>query len=147
MISSKWFTGNDDLSDPFYIRRKVFVEEQGVPAEIDFDGSDADARLVVIYERDSPVATGRIVVNNGAYTLGRIAVLKEKRGSHYGDLVVRMLIRKCFDLGVGEQFVHAQTKVQKFYEKLGFVAYGAEYLEAGISHISMVHKGDVTGNC
>ncbi|WHH61082.1 GNAT family N-acetyltransferase [Petroclostridium sp. X23] len=147
MITTKWLTGEQDLSHPYYIRTEVFIKEQHVPQNIEIDQLDKTAHHVVVYEKNTPVATGRLVIANQQYLLGRIAVLKEHRGKKLGDLVVRMLIRKAFDLGAQEVHIHAQTQAQAFYEKLGFIPYGKIYTEAGIAHINMVKKEDVKGNC
>lgn len=148
MVQTKWFNGTDDLSDSYFVRRKVFIEEQQIDEKEEFDGSDEKSKILVVYEDDLPVATGRILVDDdGHYCLGRIAVLKQHRGSKYGDLVVRVLIRKAYGLGAHKQYVHAQIRVQGFYEKLGFLPFGDPYDEANIPHISMVHEGDVSGDC
>ena len=137
MFSTRWFDGCEDLRDSFDIRREVFCKEQGISEELEFDGSDSEAVIVVVYEDDIPAATGRVIKINNEMRLGRIAVKSEYRGKRYGDLVVRMLIRKCYDIGAEEQYVHAQVQAKGFYEKLGFVPFGEEYIEDGILHISM----------
>lgn len=145
MVSTKWFTGNDDLTDVHMIRRKVFIEEQHVSESDEMDGTDDQAIHLAVYENGKAVATGRLMSND--FVIGRVAVLKKHRGSRYGDLVMRMLIRKAYDMGGKEQVVHAQLSAYGFYEKLGFVAFGEEYEEAGIPHINMKHIGDVSGGC
>lgn len=147
MIHTKWFNGNDDLTDAYYIRTVVFIGEQKVSYEEEMDGTDADAIHLVAYEDGKLVSTGRILNTDGQFFLGRIATLKEYRKKGYGDLIVRMLIRKAFSMGAEKQYIHAQVSARGFYEKLGFEAYGGVYDEAGIAHISMVHEGDVRGSC
>lgn len=148
MFSAKWYDYSDTsaLADSYKIRNEVFVREQGIPDEIEFDGSDDEAMFVVIYENETPCATGRVTVTDeGNMLLGRIAVSKEFRGKRYGDLVVRMLIRKCFDSGMEIQYVDAQAGAVDFYKKLGFeIVEGAKpFVKAGIEHIPMLHRGDV----
>ncbi len=147
MISTKWYYGEENLEDVHMIRTRVFIEEQKVPPELEMDGTDVDAIHLAVYDEGVPVATGRVLIKDGVFTLGRIAVLKEHRGKKYGDLVVRMLIRRAFDMGGQKQYLHSQTHARGFYEKLGFAAYGEEFAEAGIPHVSMVHEGDVHGCC
>ena len=147
MIKTKWLIPGHSLEDAYRIRTEVFVKEQNVPVDLEMDALDASAQHLVVYDHDSAVATGRLVITNGQYLLGRIAVLKEHRGKHLGDLVVRMLVRRAFEMGAQEVHLHAQTWVQKFYEKLGFTTYGEIYDEAGIDHINMVKKEDVGGHC
>ena len=145
MIRSAWL--DKDITDALAIRRAVFIGEQHVPEAVEQDGHDRAARHVVVYDGEKPVATGRMLVLDGKCILGRVAVLKEERGKRYGDFVVRLLIRKATESGFDEQHIHAQTAARGFYEKLGFEAYGDEFLEAGIRHISMLHKGDVGDKC
>ncbi len=147
MIETKWYKGNEDTKDAFLIRREVFIKEQGVPEEIEMDDQDETADHVVIYDRHKPIGTGRLILVDGQYIIGRIAVLQEARGAKIGDLIVRVLVRKAFDKGAQEVHLHAQTRVQGFYEKIGFVPFGEVYDEAGIPHISMVKKEDVAGCC
>lgn len=147
MIEAKWMLGTEELTDAFYIRKEVFIKEQQISEAIEYDEWDPKAFHVVVYEQGQPKATGRLIKQKDQYLLGRIAVLKEARGKGLGDLVVRMLIRKAFDLGATEVHIHAQISARPFYEKLGFEAYGDCYDEAGILHISMVKKEDIQGSC
>jgi len=147
MIRTKWFTGAAELSDAHNIRRAVFINEQGVSEAQEMDGTDAGAIHLVAYDGAKPVATGRILIENELYLLGRIAVLKEVRGQGYGDFVMRLLIRRAFELGGTRQTVHAQLQAKGFYETLGFRATGAEYEEAGIPHVAMEREGDIAGPC
>ena len=145
MFSARWFTGFEDLSDAHAIRRRVFIEEQGIAEEDEMDGTDTAAFHLVLYEDSRPAGTGRILLSGGEYALGRIAVLPEFRHRRYGDLIVRLLIRKACEMGGEKQILHAQTQVRGFYEKLGFIADGGEFMEAGIPHITMAHIGDIGG--
>lgn len=144
MITTKWLNGNEDLTDSFYVRRKVFIDEQKIDESLEFNGTDDNAYILVVYEDDKPIGTGRIIIDNNEYLLGRIAVLKEERGKKIGDLVVRKLIKKSCEMGADKQYVHAQIRAKGFYETLGFNAYGNEYYEDTIPHISMVHIGTIS---
>jgi predicted GNAT family N-acyltransferase len=135
--------GAGDLSDAHLIRREVFINEQRVPESIELDDTDGDAVHLVLYDNGTPAATGRMRVTDEGLVIGRVAVLKAYRGQGFGDLVMRMLIRRAVEAGFGAQTVHAQITARGFYEKLGFEAYGEEFIEAGIAHISMRHDGDV----
>ncbi len=140
MNTIKWLSSSDDLSEVLKIRKEVFVNEQGVPPEIEFDGTDKYAISVLIYENELPVATGRIILIDENYTLGRICVLKDFRDKKYGKLVVEELARRAKYIGASTVHVHAQTHVVDFYKKLGYETYGDEYKEAGILHINMSKK-------
>ncbi len=137
MHSIKWISGTDNLGEAKNIRDEVFIKEQGVPPELEFDGSDKYAISILIYDDDKAVATGRIILIDEVYTLGRICVLKDYRNKNYGSVVINELSKKAKELGASSVHIHAQTHVLKFYEKLGFISYGKEYKEAGINHISM----------
>lgn len=145
MVDVVWFAGDEDITDALLIRRRVFVEEQHVPEELEFISEEDERALhVVVYNDGEAVATGRIlldIVNNDCM-LGRIAVMPEHRGHSYGGLIVRLLACRAYDLGYEEQHLHAQISARGFYEKLGFVAYGEEFDDAGIPHIAMRHYGD-----
>jgi len=143
LITAEWFTGADGLDAVHAIRRAVFVEEQGVPEEDEIDGTDAGAIHLLVSDGGVPVATGRILTDGGVFTLGRVAVMKDRRKEGYGDFVVRMLIRRAYELGGREQHLHSQTHAVGFYEKLGFNVVTDEYLDAGIPHVGMVRSGDV----
>jgi ElaA protein len=147
MISTKWFFGENDLQEAHAIRRKVFMEEQGISEADEMDGTDGSCVHLVAYEGDVPVATGRIRITLDEYNIGRVAVLPAHRGRHYGVFVMQVLIHACFSMGGERQTVHAQVPVRAFYEKLGFAAYGGVYEEAGIPHISMERFGDSVPLC
>jgi len=148
MITTKWFYGNaEQFKDAFYIRKVVFMDEQGFSEKEEFDGTDDEALHLVVYEANDPIATGRIITIDGKCFLGRIAVLEEKRRKYYGDLVVRMLIRRAFIMGAGKQYANAQTRAKGFYKKLGFIEIGEVFDDGGVEHIQMEHEGDIVGDC
>jgi predicted GNAT family N-acyltransferase len=134
----EWIKGTEGLENGYYIRRKVFIEEQDVPEELEVDEFDRIAEHVVVYIEEKTVATGRLVNIEGEDLLGRIAVLKELRGKGLGKVVVENLIKRAGEKGLEEIHLHAQLTAQKFYEKLGFHAYGEIFDDAGIDHISML---------
>ena len=149
MVTSEFILGinENDLKEVRAIRHTVFNVEQKIPEEIENDGYDSSAVHVLTYMNGIPAATGRLLILNDEFTIGRIAVLKEYRKNRLGDLVVRLLIRAAFDMGGERQIVHAQLPVQGFYEKLGFTPKGEVYDEAGIPHITMTREGDIFGKC
>lgn len=133
----KWINGNVGLEDGYWVRRKVFIEEQKVPEELEIDEYDKAADHVIVYINNNPVATGRFVAINGEDLFGRIAVLKEYRGRGLGKIVVDNLINKAEEKGIDEVHLHAQLTAKGFYESLGFEAYGEIFDDAGIDHIGM----------
>lgn len=142
MITSVFIPGDQDLSEPFAIRREVFGKEQDCPEEEDFDSFDASALHLMIYVDEVPAGTGRIWHDGRGFRIGRLAVLPPYRGQKIGDLALRLLIYKAFNSGAEELFVSAQTYLKDFYGKFGFVPEGEEYMEAGRPHIAMRVKKD-----
>ena len=138
MIKAYFLMENQDISVPLKIRDEVFVKEQGFSAELEHDDIDATAIHVVIEDEDGPCGTGRLFYTDGGWHIGRMAVLKEKRGKKYGDLLVRMLVDKALNAGVEEIFVGAQLHAKGFYEKMGCLVCGEGYEEEGCPHVPMV---------
>ncbi len=148
-IQGKLIHPGEDLSECFKIRKEVFVEEQGIPEELEFDNLDKTAIHCLIFstenievmEQNKAVATGRLILSeDGTFKIGRIAVRKEERGKHYGDMLVKMLISKAFECGARNVKLSAQVRAVKFYESIGFTTLGKVYMEDGIEHIGMELK-------
>ena len=143
MLEVKWLMGDkDDLSEVYAIRTKVFVEEQDCPPEEEFDGTDGACVHLLMYCDEVPVSTGRIYIGDDYFKIGRVATLMEYRGRGLATGIMQTLIGACVAMGGDRQIIHAQIPARGFYEKLGFVAYGEEFEEAGIPHIAMEHFGD-----
>ena len=120
------------------IREAVFVEEQNVPMELEWDGRDPDCTHVIAYvEGGKPVATGRLDADGH---IGRLAVLKPWRGRGVGSHVLLALTAIAKSKGFQACALNAQTHAIAFYERHGFVAEGDEFDDAGIAHRHMVLK-------
>ena len=124
------------------LRTRVFVDEQGVPPEIEQDDRDATAVHVLSRDLDGPlagrvVATGRLLVDGGRATIGRMATDRAARGRGHGAAVLAELHRQAVLRGVHEVELHAQVSARRFYERAGYTAVGDEYEEAGIPHVTM----------
>jgi predicted GNAT family N-acyltransferase len=144
MITSAFIPGTEDLSEVFAIRKEVFVEEQSISEEEEFDEFDAQALHLIVYVDEQPAATGRIWHDGKAFHFGRLAVRKTFRGQKIGDLALRLLLYKSFSSGAEVVEISAQTYIVPLYKKFGFKEYGEEYIEAGIPHIAMkVSKDEV----
>ena len=116
------------------IRRRVFIEEQRVPEEEEWDGRDHDCLHFLACHGDRPVGTARLLADGH---IGRVAVLARARGSGVGLQLMRAVIEAARRNGHQGVVLDAQTHALAFYEKLGFQAYGEEFLDAGIPHRSM----------
>ncbi|SET02330.1 GNAT family N-acetyltransferase [Geodermatophilus poikilotrophus] len=120
------------------LRTRVFVEEQGVPAEVEQDAHDATAVHAVAEDPDGRVvATGRLLVRDGRAVIGRMAVDARARGRGHGAAVLAELHRQAAVLGLAEVELHAQLTARGFYERAGYTAVGDVYEEAGIAHVTM----------
>ena len=138
MIEGKFVLGTKGLEETAFIRSIVFTEEQGVPPNIEQDVYDAFAHHLIVKDGEETVGTGRLIYKDNQYLIGRIAVLPGFRGNRLGDLIVRMLCARAFDLKADEVIVHSQVQVADFYRKIGFKGISDVYKEANIDHITMV---------
>ncbi len=128
-----------DMQGAWAVRVQVFVEEQGVPLEMEQDVFDATATHVIALQSGEVVATGRLLLDETSdqVRLGRMAVTTALRGQGLGAKVLACLEDQARLQGKASVLLHAQTSVRAFYEKFGYIAHGQVFLEAGISHISM----------
>ena len=118
------------------IREAVFIKEQGFESE--FDEIDNMAVHFVLFDEDeSPIGTCRVFWNNemSAYTLGRLAVIKEYRGRNIGSLIVKEVEKYVRKTGGKCIVLHAQCQVRTFYNKLGYKEFGDIEEEQGCPHI------------
>ncbi len=134
--------GSADWPEIVDLRTRVFVLEQGVPAEIEQD--DRDATAVHALSRDGSgrvVATGRLLLgDDGRASIGRMATDPAARGNGHGAAVLSELQRQAVARGVVEIVLHAQLTARGFYDRAGYTAVGEVYEEAGIPHVTMVRR-------
>jgi predicted GNAT family N-acyltransferase len=122
------------------VRQAVFVDEQQVPANLEWDDRDDDCvQLLATDANGSAIGTGRLLADGA---IGRIAILAAHRGRGLGRAIMEALITEARRRGLTETYLTAQTQARAFYEKLGFAVAGEEFLEAGIPHITMKRKLD-----
>jgi predicted GNAT family N-acyltransferase len=133
-------TNPAERAEAFGVRIRVFVEEQGVPTELELDELDATADHFLGRVDGMAAGAGRLVVADGVGVLGRLAVLPGTRGTGLGIALVEAIEERARDRGLDVLELHAQTHARGFYDRLGYEADGEEYLEAGIPHISMRKK-------
>jgi predicted GNAT family N-acyltransferase len=118
------------------IRKTVFVDEQHVPADLEWDGRDDRCLHVLAVARDgAAIGTGRLLPDGH---IGRMAVLKAWRGQGVGGALLAELIAAARDAGHSRAMLNAQVHALGFYARFGFVAEGPEFDEAGIPHRAMV---------
>ncbi len=120
------------------LRVEVFVVEQGVPIELEWDEGDEVSTHAVAYDAEGqPVATGRLLPDGH---IGRMAVRKSARGQGIGSFVLNALLAEAKRLGYGKLVLHAQTHAVDFYRRHGFIEEGDEFMEAGIRHRMMTRQ-------
>jgi predicted GNAT family N-acyltransferase len=118
------------------VRERVFVLEQGVPADMEYDTADPVSLHVLARGPDSsPIGTGRLLPDGH---VGRLAVLPEWRGKGVGTALLSRLTEAARQRGMTELALNAQTTAIGFYERFGFASLGEVFIEAGIPHVAMV---------
>jgi len=124
-----------DLEALRAVRDQVFIVEQQVPADEEWDTLDARSRHVIARDTENrPIGTARLTPER---TIGRMAVLKEWRGRGVGEAMLRLLLDRARALAYSTIEIHAQTHAIPFYAKFGFEAYGDEFMECDIAHRMM----------
>ncbi len=158
MIRGKLLRPGSDISQALHVRDAVFVREQGYSAALEHDEIDRISWHALVYDQadasGEPVGdacgTGRIWWQDGEFHLGRIAVLREKRGQGLGDLLMRMLLFKAREHGARSVALSAQLQAVPFYARYGFVPFGEQILDEGVPHQRMRVMGDqinLEGTC
>jgi predicted GNAT family N-acyltransferase len=124
--------------DALSVRYAVFVDEQGVPEDLEVDEHEDDAMHFVAYDEDGdPVGAARLrEYEAGVGKVERVAVLEARRGEGWGDALMDALedaARKHYD----ELYLHAQLPAARFYDRRGYEREGDQFEEAGIPHVAM----------
>jgi YbgC/YbaW family acyl-CoA thioester hydrolase len=125
------------------LRSAVFVQEQGIPMEMEWDEADSTALHAVAYNGlGQGIATGRLVRHNGPAgknvgKIGRMAVHRALRGAHFGQALLQTLTHAAQQRGDEEVMLYAQRSAEGFYQRLGFSPRGQPFDEVGIAHIEM----------
>ncbi len=129
------------MDEALAIRLRVFVDEQGVPLELEIDEhdrEDAEAVHALIRDDAQAIATGRYyVVGAGCVQIGRMAVLPAWRGRGAGKHLLELLEAEARRHGFAEAQLDAQVQATHFYRKAGYADFGEEHLDAGILHQPM----------
>ena len=116
------------------VREQVFVREQAVPIELEWDEFDPLCQHVVAEAASQVIGTGRLLPDGH---IGRMAVLESWRGQGVGSALLEALLQIARNRGIGRVRLHAQSRAVTFYLRHGFVAEGEEFIEAGIPHRTM----------
>ena len=117
------------------IRESVFIIEQAVPPELEWDADDASATHFLALDGNYPIGTARLLPDG---QIGRVSVLKDWRGLKVGDALLEAAIKHAEAIGLKEQKLSAQVHATPFYERHGFTVVSSEFLEVGIPHVDML---------
>lgn len=134
-----------EKKDAFAVRTKVFIDEQRVPSDLEYDEHDESSGTIhfVAYHLDQPVGAARL----REYTpkvgkAERVAVISEVRGLGIGAELMNKLTTKAKELGFQKIKLNAQLHAEPFYKQLGYAQIGDVFLEADIEHIAMEKELD-----
>ena len=116
------------------IREEVFIREQSVPVDLEWDEFDAQSRHVLACVNGARIGTGRLLPDGH---IGRMAVLRQWRGLGIGSALLGALMDIARTLGMRRVLLNAQVQALPFYRRHGFEIEGEEFLDAGIAHHRM----------
>lgn len=137
-------TWTNDRRELRFVREQVFILEQQVPEELEWDGLDTHAvHLLARDQAGNPIGTVRML---GDGHVGRMAVLTRWRDRGVGSALLKTIIATAHSVGMERIFLDAQVQAIGFYERFGFVAEGEEFMDAGIPHrhMTLALHGEVT---
>lgn len=138
IIITNWQTHAQHLAQ---IRQQVFVQEQQVSAEEEWDGLDNTAIHFLVQDEHQPLGCARLLIDElnhqKHFHIGRVAVLKPFRASGIGRQLMEFILDYCIKTAPYPIYLHAQIERRAFYERLGFTPRGHEFMDAGIPHITM----------
>ena len=139
ILIKSWQDGKEDA---YPIRKCVFIDEQGVPEEMELDEYDSSAQHALAYLNSECIGTARLLTlpgSNGTVgKIGRMAVLPLYRRQGIGGKLLCALLELSKSQGITQFKLHAQLSAIPFYEQFGFIAQGDIYDEAGIAHRDMM---------
>lgn len=138
MVEVKEIFNSSDREISSKIRRDVFVLEQGVKEEEEFDEYDSLSRHFLGFYEKNPCGTARVRTTENGIKLERFCVLLPYRNRNVGKNLVLKLVEVATKSNPSQIYLHAQIQALGFYEKLGFAGVGETFLEANIEHIKMV---------
>ena len=125
-----------EITDNFYVRGMVFVVEQKIDYEIEFDGLDGESVLFVAYIDGFPVGAARLYKNK----VGRVATLKDYRHRGVASKIMEAIESYAKEKQINELVLHAQLYIKDFYLHRGYIPEGDIFQEADIDHIKMTKK-------
>ncbi|WP_246998444.1 GNAT family N-acetyltransferase [Halosolutus gelatinilyticus] len=138
MTEVRVVTTEEERADALAVRHEVFVEEQGVDEDLEYDEHEDDADHFVAYDGGDPIGAARL--REGEPGLGkveRVAVLRSRREEGVGRDLMVAVEKRARDRGLSALKLHSQTHAAEFYRELDYERRGEEFDEAGIPHVEM----------
>jgi len=142
-MNTKKIMNEEELKIAFAIRKDIFVKEQGVPLDDEFDQYDklnGDCQHILVHYNEQPVGTGRIRFVDGVGKLERICILESFRKFGLGKNIIKALEEIAKEQGASKVKLHGQTHAEGFYKKLGYRTSSDVFIEDGIPHILMLKE-------
>jgi predicted GNAT family N-acyltransferase len=142
MITIRAANTTQDIEECLRIREEVFIVEQNVPVDLERDEHDSKALHFIALADGQTVGTARVVLkdNGTSAKIGRVAVRRSNRGLGIGKLLIAAIEGDPDLTHVHSFLLDAQTHALRFYARLGYQAYGEEFMDAGIPHRHMKKK-------
>ncbi|MDH5388031.1 MAG: GNAT family N-acetyltransferase [Gammaproteobacteria bacterium] len=131
IITTDWKQSRQELVQ---IRTSVFIEEQLVPAELEWDEFDEQSTHFLAFYDDNPIATARLKPDG---QIGRMAVIRNYRNRGIGTKLLTTVLLRATNTGYSMVYIHAQNQAIDFYKKFNFIHNGTEFMDAGIVHRAM----------
>jgi predicted GNAT family N-acyltransferase len=134
----KLVASDRELKEAIEVRKKVFVEEQGVPEDMELDGLDSQALHMVVKDGERVIGTARVMfLPDRQAKIERMAILKPVRRKGIGRGIISFLNKELKNKQVKQVILHSQYSAVGFYKSCGFEEAGLPFFEAGIKHIKM----------
>ena len=134
----KLVASDRELKEAIEVRKKVFVEEQGVPEDMELDGLDSQALHMVVKDGERVIGTARVMfLSDRQAKIERMAILKPVRRKGIGRGIISFLNEELKNKQVKQVILHSQYSAVGFYKSCGFEESGLPFFEAGIKHIKM----------
>ncbi len=137
MITSRWFKGKEELGEVIELRKEIFGENSGEDFYDEFSFN-----IGIFEDNDNIVGIGRLLSKEGKFFIDNFGVKKEFQRKYYGDFMLRILIRKAYEIGIKKIYVQCGEDVVDFFKKLDF----EEENSNGNTYI-LSRGGDVTSGC
>ncbi|WP_134700227.1 GNAT family N-acetyltransferase [Ammoniphilus sp. YIM 78166] len=139
-INVRLVSSTEEKNDAHFVRHAVFVHEQKVPAELEYDShDDAPTTLhFVAYNENSPIGAARIrTYAPGIAKVERVAVMSSNRGAGIGAMIMKRIEEQAASLGYTRLKLNSQLQAVPFYRRLGYESVGDVFVEADIEHLAM----------